>query len=262
MVAVTVVDAHAGCGQNCPVLWTVDQFERWFVDYHGSDEARRVGRSVARRYGVDALFDDLRSEWYLAIRRTLDGYRRSRAPLPAWIDDEDAARKYVIRALHNVAITFGRQQGRASERMFEPRDDGRVPVVDDPRAVGPDEQAVANGGFAAMVADLNAELRRGTGGCPGCRSEVTVQVALGVIEMVLWSSSPSAVRVDGTGGRDEWSQLVYEVLDRLYPSRVPTEDGRRTAAARQFHQRCGRCARILLQRLAERHLGGGYGGDR
>lgn len=233
--------------------WTIDEFERWFVDFQTSDEGARIARASAFQHGVGAFSEDVRSEWYVSLRGTFDGYRRSGRALPVWLDGEIAARRYVVRALHNVSLTFGRQQGRSRERLVDAYE-GRDPrEIADRRERPPEEAVLAKDAVAAMVETINAEMRAGTAGCPGCRAEDAIRIALAALELIVWSSDPPDNLVDGKGGRDEWSQIVYQVMDRLYPDRS-AQNGRRLPRDRKFHERCGGCALALLVRAATRHL--------
>ncbi len=191
------------------------------------------------------MADDLSTEWYLSVRTTLDRLRDHGGGLPEWLNDDEAACRYAARALANDALDLGRQRSRmpqmsASSTSGAPSMEESAAFAS--RAVSPATVVSWNEGLREMVGALNGLLATGGGGCPGCTSVMTAQLALGVLELLRFSPGGDSTAQDGRGGKTEWSQLVYEVLERLFPQRVTRVDGRMDARSRQLHKRCGDCA--------------------
>lgn len=241
--------------------WSVGQFERWFFDYYPSDAGRHACSSCAYRRHITEFADDLYQDWFLSIKATVDAMSRDGRSLPAWLDDPESARRYVLRALDNDAVDIVRQRSRLPVSAS-----ARVDGTGSPLEEAADSRYADDGplGMDAVIgaADAVTEARRalglmlanGSGGCPGCTALMTVQLALGVLELLTDGSSspePSTLR----GGTDEWDRTLYEALERVAPDRVGRVGGRVDSRTRQLKRRCGECARRLLGNLIGPLLG-------
>ena len=250
-------DASDGATSDGPSgPWGVERLSDWFTAFHATDDARRRSRAAAARRGVPDLSDDLHHEWFLSVCTTLERVRSGDGAVPVWIASEEAATAYVLRALDNDAVDAARRRSREPEvrrpRHADDRDDLEPGVDDEGLARADLDQALTQ-----VVRDLNDHLRDGTGGCPGCPSELTVRICLGVVAR-LRDPRRRPLADQLRGGTTEWDQLVYEVMAVVAPERVATtEDGRMAERTRQAKRRCGGCARQLLDDLLGRHLDGG-----
>lgn len=237
--------------------WGPTRFSEWFATFHSSDVARRRTRAAAARRGVLDQAEDLHHEWYLSVCTTVHRAISGEGSLPDWIVSEDAATAYVLRALDNDALDAARRRSREpSVQSPRPGDrDGEtteVGIDDDGLAAADLDQALTQ-----VVRDLNDHLRNGTGGCPGCPSELTVRICLGVVARLRDPDIRPPVE-QLRGGTTEWDRLVYEVMSIVAPERMAvTPDGQMAERTRQAKRRCGGCARRLLDELLGRHLDGG-----
>ncbi|MFN8052766.1 MAG: hypothetical protein U0Q22_15065 [Acidimicrobiales bacterium] len=251
--------------------WSVERFEVWFHDFHSSPDGRRACAACAQKRHIAEFADDLYQDWYLSIRSTVDSMRSANQQLPSWLGDDESARRYSLRALDNDAIDIVRHRGRlpVSASVYT---DGTGNPLDD--LVGPadsydsPESAVAtreaSDGLNGVRRTLATMMVSGTGGCPGCKALMSVQLALGVLEL-LTDGRASTDSAEVRGGTDEWDRALYAALERVAPERVGRSDGRMDARTRQLKRRCGDCARRLLGDLVGSAIGGGgpggEGGD-
>jgi len=248
-------------GETSPVPWSPERFERWFVEFWSTPEARDRSRAVAARHGVADMADDLHTEWYLSIRTTLDRLRDRDGALPDWLDGDDAAVRYAARALANDALDLGRAQGRSAHTFSDlSRPDGPEVEFADERV---DVFASAvTGNFddalEVMARELSAMLTAGAGGCPGCTATHAVMICMGVVERLRFPAEVDGDAADLRGGTTEWDRRLYDVMLEVAPDRMSlTPDNRMDARARKFKQRCGSCAEGLLHELVAAHVFGG-----
>ncbi|MFZ4434346.1 MAG: hypothetical protein ACOYOQ_14230 [Microthrixaceae bacterium] len=237
--------------------WGPTRFSAWFATFHSSDDARRRSRAAAARRGVPDLADDLHHEWYLSVCTTVHRAANDDGGIPDWIISEEAATAYVLRALDNDALDAARRRAREPSVQSPRHGDRDDEIID--VAVNDDGLAAAelNQALAQVVRDLNDHLRDGSGGCPGCPSELTVRICLGVVARLRDPDRLPPVE-QLRGGTTEWDRLVYEVMSIVAPERMAvTADGRMAERTRQAKRRCGGCARRLLDELLGRHLDGG-----
>lgn len=209
-----------------------------------------MSRSVAARYGISSYAGDLHQAWYLSIRSTVDNASRARTSLPSWIDGEQAAMRYVLRALRNDAVDIERVQVR------QPRSVPDEVLEVDLRQPPWLEDAEAASALGSLLDAVRREVWRrfedGRLDSPQCRGERVASLALAVLELLVGTHGST-----GGGGSStapsEWDRVVYDALVALDPGRFTVVDGRMSAAARQMKARCGNCVRALLQELV-----GGY----
>ncbi len=216
---------------------------------------------MAGRQGVGDMADDLHTEWYLSIRTTLERLRDRAGTLPEWLDDEDDAIRYAVRALRNDALDLGRVQGRSPHTFSDlSHPDGPEFEVEDQ---GVDVFVAATAAnetdaLQAMAGELSAMLVSGAGGCPGCTAVHSVRICMCVVERLRYPEVGEGAAADLRGGTTEWDRRLYDVMLEVAPDRMSlTPDGRMDARARKFKQRCGACAEDLLRALVATHVSGG-----
>jgi hypothetical protein len=178
--------------------------------------------------------------------------------LPAWVDDEESATRYVVRALHNDAIDLGRKRCRLESRQVADGDDALARSWD-PRETSPYSEVERRFDLDDAVAELNRMIAEDASPCPNCRKDLAFGICLAVVEMLRGSEGiddgTAGEPVQPRGGTTEWDQVLYEVLDRLMPSGVTRRDGRIDGRTRKVKQRCGVCCQQVLQLV----LGGNRG---
>lgn len=230
------------------------------MTYWASAAANEHSRSVAVRKGVADMADDLHMEWYLSLRTTLDRLRDRDGSMPEWLDDEQAALRYSLRALNNDANDLGAARSRAPHTFSDiSRDDITPFEVADPRVdVAASVTTEPHDVLLSIAGELSGMLVTGEGGCPGCTATNTVRICMGVVERLRWSADPEGAAAGLRGGTTDWDRRLYDVMIEVAPDRMSVgSDNRMKASARKFKERCGACAELLLRKLLAVHVFGG-----
>lgn len=236
--------------------WTGSAYLAWFEGFYATSEAARLVRAVAARHDVSGLADDLHQSWYLSIRGTVDRLEQSGGRLPDWLDHEDAAVRYAVRALHNDATDLTRVQRRSLSRIIDLDDQRGAPIQLLDRATGPEADAGSTVALDAIRGELLRRFSSGELGCPQCNNDRVFALALAVVERLTGEVAPGASGRGVSGGTNDWDKVVYDALASIDPVRYEPIGGRMTPRARQMKVRCGGRVRDVLQELFVLHFPG------
>jgi hypothetical protein len=234
------------------------EFETFLVEFMYSKDATSALLRWASFYGLRREdVDDARHFWFERLLKT-----SQRGTLADWVDDEESARRYSLRALRNTVIDMvkGTRENAAGTGVG----DALAQLPDDDAGADPEsafELQLEQSGCESVRQVITLRLQKETIHCHGCRPVVVAALALYVVNSAC-ANDDATSDVDNfadalRGGSDPFDRLLYEALSQVAPDRVQLDDaGRMKSASRKFKSRCDPCVRDLIADAIDRSRGG------